>query len=1018
MRKIILLCFMFCFCSMAYAQQLMLSGKVTDKEGLPIPGATILEAGNTKNGTFTNASGDFKLKITSGKIEVRSVGYESRTITITGSNLNITIQLKDDDAQMNEVVVVGFAKQKKITNTGSISTVTGKELRQSPAASIQNSLAGRLPGLFQQQTSGQPGKDAANIYIRGISSFAGNTNRPLVIVDDVEYQYEQLNQLDPNEVESISILKDASTTAIYGIKGANGVIVVTTRRGKEGPPVITFRTEAGLQMPTILRKSLDSYQALQLLKEQAINSGKDPNNEYPGLVSDEALEHFRIGDDPFRYPNVDWYSEVMKKSALQQRNNLDINGGTKSLRYFISTGYLYQTGILKDVPRKEDFDNNYFLRRYNIRSNVDLDVNKNLTLKLDLSTRFSEINEPNLPDPMPGGALPFWRRISSGLLGPWVYPVKNADGSYGGKKAGSLNPVGAIEYGGYKRNYSNDLNVNLSAEHKLDFITQGLSVKGVLAYTNKAAFNRELTRGRFPVYGIIPETGILDPVYPELLRIEPLVKSTGDYIPPFRRLNMQAILNYNRQFGQHNVYALALMNRSGDITGAAAPANFKGYAGRLGYNFKSRYLIEFNAGYNGSDRFKSKNRYGFFPAISGGWNISEEPFFKDNVKVVNYLKIRGSYGTVGSDEVVGNRYLYEEVYNVASGGYYFGESPTGQPKITPGTLGNDDVRWEKERKANIGIDMKLFNSKLEITADYFDHYRYDILTTRESVPLYVGLSLPPVNLGKVSNKGFEIELNHRNTVNDHFQYFVRANASFAKNKVLFRDEPEAVAPNLKRTGRPVNQLYGYIAEGFYYDEADIANSPPVVGKVVIPGDLKYKDVNGDGVINANDITAIGYPETPQLTFGFSTGFSYKDFDFSMLLQGAARSSMSSNTLLQIGNVNGKPSEIHLKRWTPENRDNAEYPRLGGVSFDASTFWLRPADYLRLKNVEIGYHIPKSFSQRLKLKDIRLYANGLNLLTFNKLKIYDVDPESKTGSVEAYVNYPQMKIVNFGLQVTF
>ncbi|AOM76218.1 SusC/RagA family TonB-linked outer membrane protein [Pedobacter steynii] len=1017
MRKIILICFMLCLGTMAFAQQLVLSGKVTDKDGAPIPGATIFETANRKNGTFSNSNGNFSLKIATKQVTISSIGYDTQTITV-GNDHAISVKLLDNNSQMNEVVVVGFAKQKKITNTGSIATITGKELRQSPAASIQNSLAGRLPGLFQQQTSGQPGKDAANIYIRGISSFAGNSNSPLVIVDDVEYQYAQLNQLDPNEVESISILKDAATTAIYGIKGANGVIVITTRRGKEGPAVITFRTEAGLQMPTILRKSLDSYQSLQLLKEQAINSGLDPEIAYPGLVSDEALEHFRLGDDPFRYPNVNWYDEVMKNSAVQLRNNIDINGGTNSLRYFISAGSLYQNGILKDIDRKEDFDNNYYLKRYNIRSNVDLDVNKNLSLKLDLSTRFSEVNEPNLPDPMAGGALPFWRRISSGLLGPWVYPVRNADGSYGGVKGGSLNPVGALEYGGYKRNYSNDLNVNLSAEHKLGFITEGLSLKGVVAYTNKSEFNRQLTRGRFPVYSLIPGTDTLDPIYPELLRIEPLVRSGGDYEMPFRRLNFQAILNYNRQFGQHNVYGLVLTNRTGDIKGSDAPGNFQGYAGRLGYNFKSRYLIEFNAGYNGSDRFKSKNRFGFFPAISGGWNISEEPFFKDNIKVINYLKFRGSYGTVGSDEVTGNRYLYNEVYTVASGGYYFGESPTGQPRVTPGTLGNDDVRWEKERKANIGIDMKLFNSKLEVTADYFDHLRYDILTARETVPGYTGLSLPPVNLGKVSNKGFEVELNHRNAINDHFQYFIRANASFARNKILFRDEPAAVAPNLKRTGRPVGQLYGYISEGFYYDDADVANSPQVLGKIVKPGDLKYKDVNGDGIIDGNDITAIGKPETPELTYGFSAGFSYRNFDFSFLLQGAGLSSISSNTLLQIGNVNGIPAAIHLKRWTPETRETAEYPRLGGVSFDASTFWLRPADYLRLKNIELGYHLPKSLTDRLHLKDVRFYANGLNLLTFNKLKIYDVDPESKRGSVEAYQNYPQMKIVNFGLQVTF
>ncbi|MBN9297358.1 MAG: TonB-dependent receptor [Filimonas sp.] len=1025
MRKLTLIIFLLSVAAFAHAQKIIVRGTIKDKEGLPVEAATVQQVDNNKNVVIADDHGRFEISITGGnpKIRIQSAGFIPMVVDASKTTeLNLT--LENDNTNMNEVVVVGMAKQKKITNTGAVSSITGKELRQSPSASIQNALAGRLPGLFQQQTSGQPGKDAANIYIRGISSYAsGTTNRPLVIVDDVEFPYDQLAQIDANEIESVSILKDASTTAIYGIKGANGVIILTTRRGKEGKARVTFRTEAGLQKPTILRKPLSSYDALVLLKEQAVNQGQDPNTVYPGLVTDEALAHFKAGDDPYRYPNVNWYDQVMRNNALIQRNNLDIAGGTKNIRYFLSLGYINQEGILKNIQKSEDFNNNYYLRRYNVRSNVDVDVTKDLTLRLDMNARFNEINEPNLPDVTPGGSWPFWRRITSGILTPWKYPVYNADGSYGGAKGESLNPVGLLQYGGYKRSYTNNFNLNLSGTQKLDFITKGLSVKGIVAFTNNFGFSRSLTRGRFPVFAYLPGSTILDPVFPDLSRIEPLAKSTtyDSTTYPFRRLNLQGVLNYTRQFGVHNVYGLVMINQSSDITSSRAPANFKGYAARVGYNYKSKYMVEFNAGYNGSDRFQGKNRYGFMPAASVGWNISEENFFKNNVRFINYFKIRGSYGQVGSDDVGGYRYIYEEVYTRATGAYYFGETPTAQARITPGQLANQDVRWEVERKADIGVDMKFFNSRLELTADYFDNLRYDILTVRESVPQYTGLSLPPVNIGKVSNKGLEIDLTWHDKIGRSWNYFAKGNISIAKNKILFRDEPENAAnPLLKKTGRPIGQQYGYTSLGFYYDDADIAKSPKVIGRTVKPGDLKYADINGDGQIDQSDIGPIGYSNIPQITYGFSGGFSYKTFDFSFLFQGAARGSLMANTMLQIGTVNGLPMAIHQKRWTPETRDVAEYPRLGGDNFAASTFWLRPTDYLRLKNVEIGYRFPKSIVNRLKLNDIRVYMNGMNLYTWFKLKIYDIDPESLSGggTVEAYSDYPQQKIFNAGVQITF
>lgn len=1024
MKKLLNIILFVLLTNAVYAQTKVVRGVVVDVDGKPLISTTVIEQANPKNIVITDANGNFNIKVAekSASLIISSIGYTKKVVAITNQLLKIV--LEEDNSNLNEIVVVGYTAQKKITNAGATSTISGKEIRQSPAASFQNALAGRLPGLFQQQTSGQPGADAANIYIRGISTYTGASNRPLVIVDDVEYPYEQLSQLNANEIESVSLLKDASSTAIYGIKGANGVIAITTRRGTVSAPKITLRSDLGIQMPTIKRKPLGAYEALTLLKEQELNEGRDPNLTYPGLVTDEALEHFRLGDDPFRYPSVKWYDEVMRNSALQQTNNIDIVGGNQNLKYFVALGNVFQNGILKEIEKEENFNSNYYLKRYNIRSNIDLNVTKSLVLKLDLSARFNEINQPNLPDVLAGGAISFWRRLSSGLLTPWNYPVKNEDGSYGGRKSATLNPVGILQYAGYNRDYSNNLNVNLKANQNLDFLTKGLSARVILAYTNNVEFTRSLTRGRFPTFAYLAGSSVLDPVFPDLSRIDPLTLATS-YGVPFRKINTQGIIDYNRQLGNHNFYGLLVYNQLTDISGAAVPANFRGYSLRAGYNYKSKYILELNSAYNGTDRFKANKRNGLFPAVSLAWNISEEPFFKKTLPFINYMKLRGSLGTVGSDDFPSSyRYIYEEIYNApatAANSYWFGDNNTLQYGITPGALANLDVKWEQERKLDIGTDIKLLKSKLSITFDYFDHKRYDILTVRETVPNFSGISLPPVNLGIVNNKGFELDLGYQDSFSKNFSYFFKGNVSLYKNKIIERDEPYNQGnPLLMRTGRPIGQIYGYTNIGYYNDADDIANSPTSVGRAVKPGDLKYEDINGDGKIDQGDVGPIGNPNIPQINYGFSLGANYKGFDISVLFQGAAKGSLSASTMFQIGNVNGIPSEIHLKRWTPETKDVAELPRLGGPNFDMSTFWLRPTDYLRLKNVELGYNFNSKLVNRIGLQNVRIYSNAANLVTWFKLKIYDVDPESinSTGTVEAYSSYPQQKIVNFGLQVTF
>lgn len=1026
------------------SQNMTVKGKIIDDKQEPLIGATVVELNNVQNATMTDVDGDFTIQVKKNQAELKIsyIGFVDKFVKGSTEKF-MTITLDNDSQMLNEVVTVAYGQQKRITHVGSTSQISSKEIQQSPSASIQNALVGRLPGLFQQQTSGQPGADAANIYIRGVSTFANVSKSPLVLIDDIETDYSTLSQLDPNEVDNIAILKDASSTAIYGVKGANGVILVTTKRGIEGPAKITFRSEYGIQKPTVYNQALGSYDSLDLLIEYFENMGKNPEAELPGGLIVPANsegtkwqpnEHFKTGDMPYIYPDINWYDQIMRNSAMQTRQNVDISGGVKDVKYFVSLGYVYQDGILKDVDKTEDFNNNYYLRRYNLRSNTDIDATKDLKISINLSAILNEKNEPYMPDPrVDGGGWPLWRRLAAGQLNPYLFPVKNENGSYAGVKGFSTNPVMLLQYAGYKREFRNNINGNISAEHKLDFLTKGLKIKGTMALTNTWGYRRSLTRSDFPDYSYNKTTGKLDKVSTNSSPLPPLsvnASGTADYISPMRKIISQFILSYAHKFGDHNVSGLALATWDTSRSGNGDPANFNGYSGRISYDYKYRYILEVNAGYNGSDRFKSKNKYGFFPAIAGGWNISEEPFFQNELRslyVVDFLKIRASYGLVGSDAISGNRYLYLEQYERKTGdsdGYFFGENPQKISAIYPGQLGNNNVTWEKENKLDIGAELRMFNQKLSLGFDYFSNERYDILTNRATVPSLVGLSAPPANIGRVRNRGFEFEGTFRDKIGK-VDYFLTGNFSLAKNKILEMDEAEIqMYPNLRKTGRPVGQIYGYICDGFYMDEEDIANHPDLTSRGdIAPGDLKYRDVSGpngvpDGIIDSYDMVPIGNPVIPQINYGISTGFSYENFDFSILFQGAAKGSIMSQEILQMGGVNGRPREIHLDRWTEENKYNAKFPRLGGKNDANSTFWLRPNDYIRLKNIELGYNVPPAFVKKFKMSSLRLYANGANLITWSKLKIYDVDPESNSGGSAAYSNYPQMKLFNFGLQVTF
>lgn len=1018
-------------CSTAIGQERQLTGTVRGSSG-PLKDVTITEKNVTNHQTRTDDNGRFKLNISSGTIVVNHLGYLRQEVDVQGKN-TITIQLVPREQEIDEVVVVGYGKTTKKTLTGAVSSISGDEIRQSPSPSLQNTLAGRLTGFTSQQRSGQPGNDGATFYVRGTSSYTGN-NQPLIIVDDIEFTYAQFQTLNANEVESISILKDAATTSIYGIKGANGVVLVTTTRGKSGKPQINFQTEYALSQLTRTPRYLDAYESAKLLVESQVNTNNlNPNANFKPQFSEEDLQLFKDGTSPYTHPNNDWTDILLRKFAPQSTNTLNVTGGTDRARYYVSVGYLNQGGKLKDFS--EDLNSKFYYKRYNYRSNIDLKVNNDLDVRFDF---FGSLGETNRNNASANDNI-FSDLSRTAETAPYNYPLFNPDGSLGysvwqRNSAGrnNNNLIGRLMYNGYYRTHNNNMNLAASANQKLNFITKGLSFKGTLAYRNDYAYNRSLQRptagGGFPSYIYDPTTdsysfGRQDNVY----RIATPSLNYGAGSTNYA-ITLQAMLNYSRSFAQaHHVSALVLYNQnSKSATGAKdynfIPENFRGYTARIGYDYKNRYLLELSGAYNGSDRFAKERRFGFFPAASIGWNIAEEKFVKQKLPFIDIFKLRGSYGLTGVDNT-GGVYAYLQNYSIGSGSGLFGEANNNSyVTAAEGALGNNQVTWEKEKKMDIGLDLAFLNRKVTATIDYFDNNRFDILTSRGAVSAVFGQTLPNVNLGKTNNKGWEVELGYTGQIQDNWRYTVKGTYSLAKNKVLFRDEPVPLYPYQKQTGQAIGAKLKYSWTGEFYTTEEIADpnvAKPAGGR---PGDLKYKDLNGDGIINASDQSFFGYTNLPNTTYGITLGAGYKNFNVTVLFQGAANFVASAEGAVIHHNAS-KALPIHLQHWTPELGNAAKYPQVYTSSLSQSPrdwysdFWAIPGDYIRLKTAEISYTLTATALEKLKIKQLRIYSSGYNLFTWTKLdKLYNLDPEVLESSAD--LPYPPTRIFNFGLNVTF
>lgn len=1005
---------------LSYSQQQTIKGIVKDLTG-PVAGASIVEKGLTTNGTSTGANGQFSLTLkgTSHVLIIRSVGYlEQERSAKNETWLEITLQTSS--MELEDVQVVAFGTVKKITNTGAVSSIKGEEIRRVPTANVQNTLQGRMPGFFSQQRSGQPGRDASDFYIRGVSSLNPAGNQPLIIVDGIQYTYEQLSQINVNEIENISILKDASTTALFGIKGANGVLVVTTRRGGTGKPKVNARLESGIQTPVRVPKFLNSYETALLRNEALRNDGR------PIQFTEQDLELFKNQSDPYGHPDVNWYDVAFRSYTTQANTNIDISGSTKNVKYFISGGYLSQNGLLNDFSDKTaSYNSNYFFRRYNFRTNLDVQATKNLSLRLDLTGRFGIINQPaaQMYIGSDGNIINFLYNYNN--VTPFAAPVVNPNGSYA-YAYGTTNSVPTInallETKGYQRTQRTDFNILFGGEEKLDFLLRGLSFKAQIAYASTGDAARSLWRpGDPPTFRYNPADDSYTVNKENRYHLDGFVLSPGNSL--FSSVvNLQSFLTYDRHFNDHHFSALVLYNRDSRTNTAMVPDNTTGYSTRLNYDFRQRYLFDFSLAYNGSDRFAKENRFGWFPAASAGWNLSEETFFRDRFSFFDLFKFRASYGLVGSDAIFGNRYLYDQIY-FRGPGYSFGTSPSNDNNsigILEGSLGNNNVTWEKGRKANVGVDVNMLNRKLSITFDYFNDLRYDQLINLGAVSAILGVGPPPANLGKVRNKGFDGEIVWKDNIGQ-LQYNVNFVFSKAKNKILFMDEPAPRYPWLAATGYSIGQQFGYNWIGYYTSAEDIAKSAKPELPGIQPGDLKYKDLNEDGIIDENDRSAIGFPNLPNTTMGLTLGISYKGFYASMLLQSSFNYSFSV-VGTGIEPFQSQLQPVHLQRWTPATANEAKFPRLttlpSTINSSAaypSSFWLIDAKYLRLKTFEMGYQLP-SRALPMRLNNARVYLSGYNLFTWTNFSLYQQDAEINSGSVGD--NYPNLRAVNVGLQISF
>lgn len=987
-------------------QQKQITGKVVDENGEAMSGVTVVVKGNSKVGTTTDANGMFVLNVPqNATLTFSFVGHLNQEVVVGDQNeMNVVMNL--DEKGLDDVVIVGFGKQRKESVIGAITSISPSKLKL-PVTKLSSSLAGQLAGIVSVQSSGEPGA-GASFWIRGISSFGANS-RPLILVDGIE---RPLDLVDPEDVASFSILKDATATAVYGVRGANGIVLVTTKRGVErSKPLINARVERGFLQPVRMAQLADAEQWMSYYNDI---SSVDAAVPFP----DDLKEKYLSGVDPDLYPNVNWMEEIFKNNTMNQRVNLNVNGGGRIVRYYVSGSFLTESGIFK--PQKvKNYDPSVDYKKFNFRSNLDIDLTSSTEISLNLSNQYETKNRlgVNMAD--------MYNMVLR--TPPIIIPTVYSDGTHAQPLVGT-NPYYSLNSTGYSEDFWNTSQSLIGITQDFsEFVTPGL--KANLKFSWDAVNESTLDKRKHPATyyatgrdedgNLILHKNVDGSDYLSLAR-----SNRGT-----RTINLESSITYENHFNDtHRVGGLFLFNMREHTNNfpanyiASFPFRNMGIAARATYSYKDRYFVEGNFGYNGSENFSPGRQFGFFPSLALGYIISNEKYFENIRPIVSLLKLKGSVGEIGNDQIGGDRRFAYNSEMMTSTGYHFGT--TGQLSrggIATGHPGNPNVSWETAIKKNLGIELGLFN-KLTVNADYFFEKREGIYILRQSIPSVVGINVAQyVNLGEMQNQGVDASLEYAQAFNE-FSIQGRANFTYNRNKKLYDDTPTPVWAYQQQVGKPLSQQMGLIALGLFESEEDIANSPVQKFGTVRPGDVKYRDINGDAVVDAYDVVAIGLNHIPEINYGFGLSMGYKGLDLSVFFHGVdnvtrvisgspLRGEMGS--ILQNGQIY---AEVADNRWSISNPNpNALYPRMSASynenNLQSSTFFQRDMSFLRLKNAEIGYELPKSLTQNFGLSTVRLYCQGVNLLTMSKFKMWDPELGTNYGNI-----YPQMRVVSFGLNI--
>lgn len=1023
MRKAFIFFLLFFTAVTAFSQEKMaISGKITDKEtGLPLAGVSISVINSAGLGTFSTKEGLFGIKVEAyHKLLFSYIGYDTVEVLITDRDTVNVIMKKSEAKAMDEVVVTAVGPQKRINVTGAITTVDMDEIRKSAAApSIVNTLAGNVPGIMAMQTSGQPGKDISNFWIRGISTF-GASNGALVLVDGFE---RDINEINIDDIKSISILKDASATAMYGSKGANGVVLITTKHGNIGKTTIDAKGETAYNTRTITPKFVDGLTYANLLNEAQVTRNNPP------IYSPVELEILRLGLDPDLYPNVDWSKQLLKDGAMTYNASLRLSGGGTTARYFVSGSYLDEQGMYKtDDAVKKDYNTNADYQKWTYRLNTDVNVTKTTILKLGVSGSLTKRNSPGLGDNDVWGELFGYTPIRTPILYSNGYVPAVGTGN-------QTNPWVAATQTGFNEVWDNDIQTNVTLDQDFGFITKGLKFEGSFGYDtyNTSTIERHKWPEQWKAERYRDADGNL--VFTHIS--DPSVLTQASSSDGSRREFLIAMLNYSRSIKDNNIGVDLRYNQESntftqnlgtDIKNGIAKKN-QGLAGRVSYNWKNRYYTDFNFGYTGSENFAPGHQFGFFPAVSAAWNIAEENFIKNNLKWINLFKVRYSYGRVGNDNLGDNRFPYLYTIGEGLGGYEWAEY--GLSKSYGGLgytqVASPYVTWEIATKQDLGLDLSLWHDNFSMTIDGFKDERTGIYMQRDFLPAYIGLtSTPSANVGAVRSIGFDGNFTVKHQFNK-VSVTLRGNITYSKNEILDRDEEQSVYPYQMQKGYRVDQTRGLIALGLFKDYDDIRNSPTQTYGTYQPGDIKYKDVNGDGVINDDDIVPVGSTSTPNLIYGMGASVSWKGFDVNVLFQGAGKSSFfiygktvyafsegEWGNILQ-GMVEHRWISADISGNPATENPNAPYPRLSyngnANNYRNSTYWLRNGEYLRLKNLDIGYTLPKEMLNKIHVSSIRIYCIGTNLFTWAPFKLWDPETTDPRGET-----YPLPKSFTVGMTI--